>query len=232
MNFYMIIEKIKEYLKARWIAFISFFESPSQKLKRIISDLKNEHTLAMNGLGDIKVLIIDTKREIEKNKQIAKDYEGNAIELYKKVKTGEITEQEADLNVREILEKRNKIITDLSSLTKELIDIKSTEKITENKVEKIKDVIDDLEKNLKTLESRRKIASSTKNINMQIASMQTQTLLEQINRETQNEEALAIAYQELNSLEDNIDKEIEKALNGDKLDTTSTMLELKSKLLE
>ena len=67
---------------------------------------------------------------------------------------------------------------------------------------------------------------------MQIASMQTQTLLEQINRETQNEEALAIAYQELNSLEDNIDKEIEKALNGDKLDTTSTMLELKSKLLE
>lgn len=84
-------------------------------------------------------------------------------------------------------------------------------------VKKIRSSVSTYENELKTLKARVKVSTATKNLNKQMAqidSSSTVSMLERMKEKIAQEEALAESYGEIANESKSIDDEIDKALEG------------------
>jgi phage shock protein A len=104
----------------------------------------------------------------------------------------------------------------------------------ESKVTSLKEQILTWENELTTMKARYKVASSTKKINKQLVSMSdgsTAKMLADAKTKIQEEEALAMAYDEMLAIEGSIDDEINKAIGTSySSDVQASLAELKMKI--
>ena len=108
-----------------------------------------------------------------------------------------------------------------------------SEKI-ENKIANLKEQIQNWESEVKTLKARHKVAVTSRKINQQMVSMSgnnAQALLENMKDRVQKEESMAQAYDEMNTIETDIDKEINAAIGTTYSDEVQqSLLELKKQI--
>jgi phage shock protein A len=164
----------------------------------------------------------------------AKEYENKAILLLKKVEKGELDVAEGDRLATEAIVKKEDAIKRAAFNKTEADKLESNVATLDKNIKDLKSQISSYENELKTLKARVKVSNATKNINKQMAnidSSSTVSMLERMKEKVAKEEALADAYGEIANESKSIDDEIDKAL-GDtvKAEAAESLEELKKKL--
>lgn len=230
-----LLKRFFKFIQSGAHALLSRFENPINLAEQGIRDLKSDFDESMRGLAEIKATAITTRRSLEDKKAIALDYEQKAVLLLQKAQSGELEQSEADRLASEALAKKNNAMNEATKLTADLQNYESMTKKMESKIADLKTQITNWENELQTLKARYKVAKSTKKINQQLASMSsdsTTSMLADMKTKIQQEEALSTAYEEMNLVETDIDKEINKAIGqNSSSDVQIALAELKSKML-
>ena len=233
---YSLMKRAFKFIQSSAHAVLNKYENPINLAEQGIRDLKKDYDDSIRGLAEVKAITITLKRELGEKKQLATDYEKKALMLLQNAKNGTLSQEEADRLASEAINKKQNAINDSVRLAGS---IKNNEVMCQNMESKIialKNQISSWESELTTMKARYKVAKSTQRINKQLASIgsdSTTAMLADMKTKVQEEEALAIAYDEMIYLESDIDKEINKAVGtAYSSDVQASLAELKSKLLE
>ena len=230
-----IITRFFKFIQSGAHAFLNKFENPVNLAEQAIRDLKKDYDESMRGLAEIKALSISTNRQLEESKQIAVDYERKALIILQNAKAGKISQEEADRLASEALTKKQSAIEDSIKLAESLKTNQAMEQKMEGKIVTLRNQIKKYESELTTMKARYKVAKSTRKINQQLVSMNndsTIAMLENMKTKLDEEEALAIAYDDMIYLESDVDKEINAAIGTTySTDVQLSLAELKSKML-
>jgi len=197
MNFF---KRFFKTIETKTNSILDNLEIPISFIEESIKNLKSEIKKNREVLAEIKVLSIRAKNEAEKFEKNSYDYEQKAILILQKGQQKTLSIIEADQLAVEALQKKalqiklskkaksehNHFEKKYTQLNKNIYIIKSTISKWENK--------------LKILNGRIKISTATKNLNKQLAllnSNNTITLLNKLRDEVIQEEALLKSYQDL-----------------------------------
>lgn len=230
-----LLERLFKVIQSTLHSIVSRFEDPIKLAEQGVRDLKTDFDNSLKGLAEVKAIAISTKRELEEKKQIAQDYENKAMALLKNAQAGALDPAEADRLASEALAKKQEALQAAAQLKGSLEKYNMMIKQFENKIAKLKEQIKNWENQIKTLKARHTVAVSSKKINQQLVSMSSDStagMLEEMKTKISEEEALAEAYGTMESIETDIDKEINAALGTSySPDVQASLAELKAKML-
>lgn len=230
VNFFKRLFKIGE---AEANAVIDKMEDPIKLTEQGIRDMKGDLDKSLESLAQVKALAIRSNNDAEEFSAKAEDYEQKAMLILQKGQKNEIDSLEADRLAKEALIKKeaaNKQ-ADQSKTDAEKFD-GSVAKLEKN-VQEIKQNISKWENELKTLKARVKVSKATKNLNKQMAeidSSSTVSMLERMKEKVQQEEALAEAYGDIANASKSIDEEINKAADASEANADADLAKLKEQL--
>ncbi|OQY01844.1 MAG: phage shock protein A [Desulfobacteraceae bacterium 4572_130] len=213
---------------------IDKMEDPIKMTEQGIRDLKKDLSGAMTSLAQVKGIIIRTKKEAAKNKNLASDYERKAMLLLQKMENKELDGKEAERMATQALNKKEEKKHEAQRLSNEALSYETKSNDLNSKVNKLKTTITSYENDLITLKARAKTAASTKKINAQLAnidSSSTISMLEKMKAKVEEDESLAQAYGEITEDSTSIDSEIDAVLE-DKgtVKASESLMELKKKM--
>lgn len=220
--------------KAEANSAVDKLEDPIKMTEQGIRDLKQDLDKALHALAEIKALSIRARNDIESHQEKTEDYEQKAILILQRAQKGKMDASEADRLASEALVKKeeNQQHVARSKSEKEKFDQNISD--MDGNINRLRKQISQYENELKTLKARVKVSSATKNINKQMAQLDssgTVSMLERMKEKVAQEEALAESYGEIAQESRSIDEEIDKAVEGaNALKTEEELLELKKKL--
>jgi len=212
---------------------IDKMEDPIKMTEQGIRDLKNDLTAAMRSLAEVKGIGIRTRKEADKKKNMAQDYERKAMLLLQKLQTKDISQADAERLATEALNLKGECDADSERLAKEAAGHEKRAADLQTKVSKLKSTVTSYENDLITLKARARTAESTKKINAQLAridSSSTIAMLEKMKAKVEEDESLAQAYGEVAAKEAGIDGEIDAALGGSSGNGSASLIELKKRM--
>lgn len=231
MNIFKRLFKIGQ---AEAHSVVDKLEDPIKLTEQGIRDLKEQLDKSLKSLAEIKALAIRSKTEMNSSQEQAKDYENKAILLLKKVEAGELDTAEGDRLATEALVKKEEAVKMAATKKVETEKFEGNVATLDKNIKHLKSQISSYENELKTLKARVKVSNATKNINKQMANLDsssTISMLERMKEKVEKEEALADAYGEMANESKSLDDEIDKAL-GDtaKTEAAVSLEELKKKM--
>ncbi len=229
-----VFKRIFKVGQAEAHSAIDKLEDPIKMTEQGIRDLKKQLDESLKALAEVKALAIRSKNDMNSSHEQAKDYENKAVLLLKKAEKGEIESSEADRLATEALAKKEDAVK-MAALKKTEVEKFDTNITTlDGNIVQLKSQISSYENELKTLKARVKVSNATKNINKQMANLDssgTVNMLERMKEKVEKEEALAEAYGEMANESKSIDDEINKAIGDTSKEQASESLEaLKKKL--
>lgn len=198
-------------------SLVDKLEDPIKMTEQGIRDLKADLGKALEALAEVKALAIRARNDADADTEKANDYEKKAILLLKRAEKGEISMEEADRLASECLVQKE------SHMANVAVNRANQEKFEANvskldaNIKTLKSNVKKYEVELKTLRARAKVSKATKNINKQLAdidSTSTVSMLERMKEKVDQEEALAESYAEIAGENTSIDQEIDKALDS------------------
>ena len=203
--------------KAEAHSAIDKLEDPIKMTEQGIRDLKADLDKALHALAEIKALSIRARNDMETYGNKADDYEKKAMLLLKQAQAGDIDAAEADRLATEALTKKEENIKlkAQSKMDKEKFD--GNIATMEANIKRLKSQISQYENELRTLKARVKVSTATKNINKQMANIDSSStvgMLERMKEKVAQEEALAESYGDIANESRSLDEEIDKALEG------------------
>lgn len=212
---------------------INKMEDPIKMTEQGIRDLKNDLEKSIESLAQIKALAIRSRNELENHKLKAEDYQQKAMLILQKAKKGEIEASEADRLAKQALVKKEENIQEVNRTKLESDRLDASVTKLEKSVQEIKNNIQKWENELKTLKARVKVSKATKNLNQQMAeldSSSTVTMLERMKDKVAQEEALADAYGDLANSTKTIDDELNDAVVETNNNAEDDLAKLKKQL--
>lgn len=230
MNIFKRIFKMGE---AEAHSAISKLENPIKMTEQGIRDLKKDLDKSLQALAEVKAMAIRSKNDVQTHTNRAKDYEQKAMLLLKKAQNGDLDSKEADRLASEALVKKeeNQGYAVTAKADQEKFETSLAQ--LDQQVKRIRSTISKYENELKTLKARVKVSTATKNLNKQMAqidSSSTVSMLERMKEKVAQEEALAASYGEIANESKSIDDEIDKALEGGEAKAADNLAALKSKM--
>jgi len=231
MSFFKRLFKVGE---SQAHSIVEKMEDPVKMTEQGIRDLKNDLSAAMSSLAQVKGIAIRTRKEADKNKNLANDYERKAMMLLQKIESGAIDSAEGERLATEALNKKEQNNKDAERLAAEARDHEQRANDLQSKVNKLKGTITSYENDLITLKARSRTAASTKKINAQMASIDSSStigMLEKMKAKVEEDESLAQAYGEVAGSESSVDSEIDAALNSQgSASAANSLSELKKRM--
>lgn len=230
MNIFRRIFKIGQ---AEANSAIEKMEDPIKMTEQGIRDLRSDLETSLESLAQIKALAIRAKNDIEQFTHKAEDYQQKAMLILQKAQKGDLEVQEADRLAKQALIKKEEAIQDISRTKAEAEKFDTSVAQLENSVQEIKSNINKWESELKTLKARVKVSKATKNLNKQMAEMDsssTVAMLERMKDKVNQEEALAEAYGDLANSSKTIDEELNKAIDTRETTAEDDLAQLKKQL--
>lgn len=226
-----VLKRLFKMGEAELSSALEKLEDPIKLTEQGIRDLKKDLDHSLKALAEVKALDIRARNDIEKFSHSAKVYENKAMLILKKGQDGDIEAIEADRLATEALKKKDENLqhVELSKSQKEKFE-KSIVQLEAN-IKTIKSNVSKWENELKTLKARVKVSTATKNLNKQLAqidSTDTVSMLEKMKDKVQREEALAESYGDIANESKSVDEEIDKALESS--NDNSALEELKKKM--
>ena len=230
MNFLKRLFKIGE---AEANSAIDKMEDPIKMTEQGIRDMKIDLDKSTEALAQVKALAIRAKNDTEEFAAKAEDYQQKAMLILKKVQSGDMNTSETDRLAKEALIKKEEALQHVNRGKEETEKFdKSVAQLNKN-VNEIKQNISKWENELKTLKARVKVSTATKNVNKQMAeidSASTISMLERMKEKVSQEEALADAYGDIANASKSIDEELDDAINITESNATEDLAKLKKKL--
>jgi phage shock protein A len=231
MSFFSRIFKISQ---AETHSLLDKFEDPIKITEQGIRDLRKDLQEAMASLAEVKGMAIRTRRDAEGKKKLAADYERKAMMLLQKMQKGQLDGSQAESLATEALNRKDEAAKDALHRSAEAQRHEEMAKQLQANVNQVKSTITTYENDLMTLKARAKTAAASKKINRQIAKIDssgTISMLEKMKARVEEDEALAVAYGEMASVEKSLDEDIHAALEAGAEKTPSqSLLDLKKKL--
>lgn len=232
MKFLKRIFKIGE---AEANAALDNYENPINMTEQGIRDLKDDLNAAMEALAKVKSMVIRAKTDAEEQANGASNFENKALLLLQKAEKGEMEAAEADRLATEALVKKQELdVACAKSLEEQAKNEEHAENLQAN-IAKMKSAISKWENELRTLKARSEVSEATKNINKQLAGMDTQgtvAMLERMKSKVVEQEALSSAYADIAKESKSIEDEINLALGGEKEAAKDALAKLKAKIQE
>ena len=208
-------------------------EDPIRMTEQGIREMREDLDKALQASAQIRAMAIRTKNDKTKKENEAQDYSNKAILLLTKAQKGEIEMVQAEKLAREALTLKENLLLEVNSLEEQLITHeKATDDIQKN-VDILRFNITKWENELKTLKSRIKVSRATKEVNKQMAqidSNSTVSMLERMKEKVEEEEALAQAYGDIAKSTKSVDDEIKKVLGDETNNVNQELDEIKKKL--
>lgn len=214
MNIFKRIFKMGE---AEAHSAIDKLENPIKMTEQGIRDLKKDLDNSLHALAEVKAMAIRSRNDVQTFTNKAKDYEQKAMLLLKRAQNGEIDPAEADRLASEALVKKEENTEHATRAQEEQQRFEANVSQLDQNVKKIRSTISKYENELKTLKARVKVSTATKNLNKQMAqidSSSTVSMLERMKEKVAQDEALAESYGEIANESKSVDDEIDKALEG------------------
>ncbi len=219
--------------KAETNAVIDKLEDPIKMTEQGIRDMKSDLEKSLKALAEVKAMAIRSKNEIKEQEDRAADYEKKAMMLLQRAEAGQMDTGEADRLAGEALTKKSECDSHVERSKMEQAKFDSDVAQLDANVKKIRSKISSWENELKTLKARVKVASSTKNLNKQMAaidSTDTIAMLERMKDKVNEEEALAEAYGDIANESRSLDDEIDSAIGDTNVDANDKLAALKAKM--
>ncbi|PCI93516.1 MAG: phage shock protein A [Flavobacteriales bacterium] len=219
--------------KAEANSVVDKLEDPIKMTEQGIRDMKKDLENCLKALAEVKALEIRTRNEINTEKEKSVDYEKKAMLLLQRAESGQIAADEADRLAGEALNKKAESDAHVERASKEQVKFEqNVSKLGEN-IKTLRSKISSWENELKTLKARVKVASATKNLNKQMASIDssdTISMLERMKDKVEQEEALSEAYGSIANESKSLDDEIDKAIGGAEVTASDSLAALKAKM--
>lgn len=220
--------------KAEAHSAIDKLEDPIKLTEQGIRDLKKDLDSALQALAEIKALSIRARNDIQTFGDKANDYEQKAMLLLQQAQKGDISAADADRLAGEALLKKDENLQHLNRSKAEKAKFDDSIAKMDSNIKTLRSQISKYENELKTLKARVKVSAATKNINKQMAQIDssgTVSMLEKMKEKVAQQEAIAESYGEIANESKSVDDEIDKALEGAADSKASDQLaELKKKM--
>lgn len=224
--------------KAKAHAKLDKVEDPVALTEQAIKDLKQDLAESMKSLAEMKALAIRTKRDVQQAHRAADQYEQRAMQFISKAEQGDITMDEADRYALKALAQKDQILRVSSANEQNLQAYENMIRKLEIDIQKIRTQINTWEGELKTLKVRSRLSETSRRLNERMSSIgnsSMSTMLEDMKMKVEEQEALAQSYEDVASLKDGVDDEVEKVLgkNAVALDLPSpkdALAQLKAKM--
>ncbi len=192
-------------------------EDPIKMTEQGIRDMKKDLESCLKALAEVKALEIRSRNDISNEQNKASDYEKKAMLLLQRAESGQIGAEEADRLASEALNRKVDSEANATRLQKDQVQFGGNVRKLEANVKTLRSKIGSWENELKTLKARVKVASATKNLNKQMASIDssdTISMLERMKEKVEQEEALSEAYGDISNESRSVDEEIDKAIGN------------------
>lgn len=212
---------------------IDKMEDPIKMTEQGIRDMKQDLEKSLEALAQVKALAIRAKNEQEEHQDKAEDYHNKAILILKKAEKEQMEKEEADRLAKQALVKKEEAQQHITRAKEEVKKFNESIAQLENNIQGIKSNISNWENELKTLKARVKVSNATKNLNKQMAeidSASTVSMLERMKEKVAQEEALAEAYGDIANASKSIDEELEKAADTSEAKADDDLSKLKEQL--
>lgn len=208
-------------------------EDPIRMTEQGIREMRDDLDKALEALAQTRAMAIRTKNEQIKKAESAGDYENKAILLLTKAKNGELDMREAEKLAKEALSLKEGLLNESETLKQQLIIHEQAVDEMQKNIEILRFNITKWENELKTLKSRIRVSRATKEVNKQMAqidSNSTISMLERMKEKVEEEEALARAYGDIAHKNRSVDEEIDRAIGKDAGRVNEELDEIKRKL--
>ncbi len=227
-----LFKRIFKIGEAEANSLVDKLEDPIKLTDQAIRDLKEDLTESFKALAEVKAMAIRAKNEVEMHKNKSKDYENKAIALIKKAQDGSIDGAEADRLATSALAKKDEHVRSLSTAVENQKKFDANVAKLEKSIKSLKMNISKWENEARTLKARAKVAAATKNVNKQLAgidSSSTVAMLERMKEKVDKEESISESYAEIAESNVSVEDEINSVL--EESGSSSDALEaLKNKL--
>ena len=212
---------------------IDKMEDPIKMTEQGIRDLRTDLEKSVESLAQVKALAIRAKNDMENTASKADEYQQKAMLILQKAEQGNIETTEADRLAKEALIKKEEATKQSNVHEDEVTKLSTSVSQLEKNVKDIKTNINKWENELKTLKARVKVSKATKNLNKQMAELDssgTVSMLERMKDKVSQEEALSEAYGDIANNNVNTDDEIDKAINSVESTAENDLAKLKEQL--
>jgi len=230
MNIFKRLFKIGQ---AETNSAIDKMEDPIKLTEQGIRDMKLDLEKSMEALAQVKALAIRSKNDQETHQNKAKEYQDKAIIILKKAQNKEIEVAEADRLAKEALMQKEASEKQVEQTKSESAKFDNNVAQLQKNVQAIKANIGNWENELKTLKARVKVSNATKNLNKQMAELDssgTVSMLERMKEKVAQEEALAEAYGDIANASKSIDEELDAAADTTAAKADDELSKLKEQL--
>jgi phage shock protein A len=230
MNIFKRLFKIGQ---AEANASIDNMEDPIKMTEQGIRDMKEDLNKSVEAMAQVKALAIRSKNDQEDFAEKAKDYESKAILILKKAHSGDMESSEADRLAKEALSKKEEAQKNADRATEETAKFDNNVEQLKATIERVKSNISNWENELKTLKARVKVSDATKNVNKQMAELDstgTVSMLERMKEKVAQDEALAEAYGDIANSNKSVDDEIDAAADTKEAKVQDDLAKLKEQL--
>ncbi|MCT8338950.1 PspA/IM30 family protein [Flavobacteriaceae bacterium TK19130] len=230
MNIFRRLFKIGQ---AETNAAIDKMEDPIKMTEQGIRDMKLDLEKSLEALAKVKALAIRAKNDQENHQNKAQEYQDKAIIILKKGHNKEMDAAEADRLAKEALMQKEAAEKQAEQAKNESEKFDNNVAQLQKNVQTIKANISNWENELKTLKARVKVSNATKNLNKQMAELDsagTVSMLERMKEKVAQEEALAEAYGDIANANKSVDEELDKAADTSEAKADEELDKLKAQL--
>jgi phage shock protein A len=212
---------------------IDKIEDPVKMTEQGIRDMKEQLQKSIEALAQVKAMAIRSKNEAAGYKEQAQTYENKAIELIKRAENGALAQEEADRLATAALEKKEQSLQAFSTAMQNFQKYDAQVQKLESSIKSLRANISKWENEAKMLKARAKVSEATKNVNKQLAgidSSSTVAMLERMKEKVETQEALADSYADIAAENKSIDEEIDSVLEDTSTSGSEALAALKAKL--
>ena len=228
-----IFKRILRIGQAEIHSAVDKMEDPIHMTEQGIREMRDDLDKAMEAYAQIKAMGIRAKNDKTKKEADAQDYENKAVLLLTKAQKGELDMAQAEKLAKEALTLKDNLLQEAKTLDGQQATHEGSADDLQKKIDILKFNITKWENELKTLKSRIKISRATKEVNKQMAQIDsdsTISMLERMKEKVEEEEALAQAYGEMANKSKSADDEINKAIGDESNKVNQELDDIKKRL--
>jgi phage shock protein A len=230
-----LFSRIFQLGKAEAHSVVDAMEDPIKMTEQGIRDLKKDLQESMQSLAQVKGVVMRLRNDAENQKKVAVSMEKKAMALLQSSQEGKVEPGEAERLASEALGRKEEAGQKALGLSKDLQSQEGMANQLQKNVEKLRSTIQRYENDLITLRARAKTAAATRKLNEQIAKVDsggTIAMLEKMKAKVEEDESLAKAYGEIADTGEDLDAQIDKALQGGSgsLPQSDSLAALKAKM--
>ena len=228
-----LLDRIFRVTKAEANAVVDKIEDPAKISQQILRELRENLQEAISGTAEIKALALQHRTAETENRNKAAEWEKKANSLLDRMEKNQLSEEDGNKLVKECLASK-KSFTLKADEFKILADREDKAVVVmEGKIALIRKNISDTEDKATMISSRAKTAEAEEKINKTLSSVDTDGLMNTLNRmdeKTKAAEFRAQAYAEIDGSNTSSENHINQILNETSEDDELEALKAKRKL--